>query len=436
VKFAAREVATATGGRLVGPEVTVDGGAIDSRGDVAGRLFIPIVAERDGHEFIADALERGATAYMTSREPSGATAIVVDNTGSALSALGAHARDRLPDRVIGITGSVGKTSVKDLAAAALATTFATAASERSFNNELGVPLTLMNAPDGTEAVVVELGARGVGHIRMLCEIARPTIGVVTAVGHVHTELFGTIDDVALGKGELIEALPPTGTAVLNADDERVAGMAKRSSAPVITYGLGAADVTAESIVLDAELRPSFRVVSPWGSAQVALSVRGHHQVANTLAALAAAGAAGVRLDDAVTGVADATLSPWRMELHHTASGAVVLNDAYNANPISMAAALRALAAVQARRRVAVVGTMAELGAVADEEHRAIADLAASLGVRMIAVDERRYTGAEQVSDMDAALAALGELGVGDAVLVKGSRVAGLERLAGRLVSDR
>ena len=433
MKFTAGEVARATNGQLVGPDVDLDGVAIDTRGDVAGKLFVPIVAERDGHDFISDALAHGARAYLTSRLTRDGTAIVVKDTSEALTAIGAHARDRLPDRVIGITGSVGKTSVKDLTTAAVRSTFVTAASEKSFNNELGVPLTLANAPDLADAVVIEMGARGVGHIRWLCEIARPTIGVVTAVGLVHTELFGTIDDVALGKGELVEALPPSGTAILNADDHRVAAMASRASAAVLTYGMtGTPEVLATNVVLDDDLCPSFTVRSPWGTAPVVLAVRGMHQVPNALAAIAAAVVAGAALDDAATGVASAELSPWRMELHRARSGAIVLNDAYNANPISMAAALRSLAALHARRRVAVVGTMAELGDVAADEHRAVSELAESLGIRLIAVDEPLY-GGEQVHEISGALDALGVLGEGDAVLVKGSRVAGLERLAAALV---
>ena len=434
MKFTAGAVATAIGGRLVGPDVEVEGVAIDSRGDLVRRLFVPIVAERDGHDFIADALDGGAAAYLTAREPLGrGTAIAVGDTAEALRALGAHARSCLPDRVIGITGSVGKTTVKDLTAAALSTSFSVAASERSFNNELGVPLTLTNAADGTDAAVVEMGARGIGHIRLLCQIARPTIGVVTAVGHVHTELFGTIDDVATGKGELVEALPPSGVAVLNADDARVAAMATRSSASVMTYGVErSADVIADDVRLADDLRPTFVVRSPWGSATVSLDVRGVHQVSNALAAVSAAAAAGAELDAVVEGIRAAQLSPWRMELHRTPRGALVINDAYNANPISMAAALRSLAALDASRRIAVVGTMAELGAVAAEEHRAVTELAASLGIRIVAVAEPLY-GGEQVRDIDGALEVIGDLGDGDAVLVKGSRVAGLERLADSLV---
>jgi len=420
-----------TRGRLVGDDVVVSGVSTDSRTGTDGTLFVPLVADRDGHDFIAAALEGGARAYLTAREPTfDAPAVVVADTLVALGAIGGLARARLPERVVGVTGSVGKTSVKDLLAAVYSTTYETVASERSFNNEIGVPVTLANAAETTEAAVIEMGARGRGHIAALCAIARPTIGIVTAVGHVHTELFGTIDDVARGKGELVETLPPTGTAVLNAGDERVLAMRERTRARVVTYGPGA-EVTATDVSLDDELRATFHLRSPWGSVEVRLGARGLHQVDNALAASAAALVSGVTPDAVAAGLNAATLSPWRMDLRRTPTGALVLNDAYNANPISVAAALRSLAALDARRRVAVLGTMAELGDVADEEHRAVGALAASLGITVLAVAEPRY-GAPSVADVDAAADALGELTDGDAVLVKGSRVAGLERLAERL----
>jgi UDP-N-acetylmuramoyl-tripeptide--D-alanyl-D-alanine ligase len=356
----------------------------------------------------------------------------VGSTVGALADLGRAARARLPERVIGITGSVGKTTVKDLTAAVLRQTFPTAASARSFNNELGVPLTLVEAPDGTEATVLEMGARGHGHIGLLCDIGRPTIGVVTVVAAAHTEMFGTVDDVATAKGELVAALPPSGTAVLNAGDGRVRAMAARTEAGVLLYGTGG-DVAATAVTLDDELRPSFRLRSPWGEADVRLAVRGLHQVGNALAAAGAALAAGAPLSAVVAGLGAAELSPWRMQLDRTPAGAVVLNDAYNANPTSTSAALRSLAALPARRRVAVLGTMAELGVTSDADHRGVAALAAELGIEVLAVGEPAY-GVETVADVDAALAALGDLHDGDAVLVKGSRVAGLERLAAALLS--
>jgi len=361
----------------------------------------------------------------------GGTAIVVADTLVALQAAGAFARTQLPNRLFGITGSVGKTSVKDLLATILSERLPTAASARSFNNEIGVPLTLLNAPDGTKAVVVEMGARGVGHIAALCAIARPTCGIVTRVAAVHTELFGSLDEVARAKGELVESLPSGGIAVLNEGDPRVAAMAARTRATVITYGTGG-EVRAEQVELGEDLRPRFRLASPWGAADIQLGVRGLHQVENALAAASGALVVGEDMAAVVVGLARGALSPWRMELGTAPSGARILNDAYNANPTSVLAALESLAALPAARRTAVLGVMAELGAGEAAEHAAIGARARALGIRLISVAAPAY-GAEDVPDIDAAVGALGALDDGDAVLVKGSRVAGLERLAARLL---
>lgn len=429
------DLARATGGRLEGPDTVVDGASIDSRAVRPGQLFVPVVAARDGHEFIPAALAAGAAAYLSSAPPVGGSAIVVEDTVAALQTAGRWARSLLAPSapVIGVTGSVGKTSVKDLLAGVLAERFRTAASERSFNNELGVPLTLLNAPTGTEAVVVEMGARDVGHVAELCAIASPTVGVVTRVAAVHTEIFGTIDDVARAKSELVRELPTSGTAVLNAADERVAAMAALTSATVVTYGAGG-DVEARDVRLDHELRGAFRLVSPWGEVDVRLAARGTHQVDNSLAAAAAALVCGLSLDDVVAGLEEAVLSPWRMELVTAPDGALVLNDAYNANPTSVAAALESLAALPAERRIAVLGVMAELGEASDEAHAAIGAMAERLGIRLVAVDAPAY-GGEDVASVEDAVDRLEPLGHGDAVLVKGSRVAELERLAELLLEE-
>jgi UDP-N-acetylmuramoyl-tripeptide--D-alanyl-D-alanine ligase len=427
-------IAEVTGGSLVGDDVEAIGAINDSRAVVGGELFVALLWDRDGHDFIGDALRRGAAAYLTAREPVGGTAVVVADTAAALLDLGRAARRRLPDQVIGVTGSVGKTSVKDLLAAALAPTSRVAASAGSFNNEFGVPLTLLNARDDAEAVVVEMGARGPGHVALLCDVAAPTIAVVTRVAAAHTAVMGDLDAIARSKGELVEALPASGTAVLNAEDPRVAGMASRTSATVVRFGAGG-DVVAADVRLDDRLRPSFRLRTPAGDADVRLGVAGRHQVDNALAAAAAALATGASVDSVAAGLAEARLSPLRMALGRAASGAVVLNDAYNANPASMAAALRALAALPARRRLAFLGTMAELGERAAADHRDVAALAAELGVQVVAVAEPAY-GVEVVPDVDAAAARARDLGVGegDAVLVKASRVARLERLADALMA--
>ncbi len=420
------------------------GVSIDSRTLAPGDLFVAVRAGRDGHDFATAAVDAGARAVLVERVTGvAATELVVPDTAAALLDLGRAARGRLTVPVTGITGSVGKTSTKDLAAAAAASR-RVVSSPRSFNNELGLPLTLANAPEDAEMVVLEMGARGPGHIAMLCQVAEPTIGVVTAVAAAHIEMFGDLDGVAKAKGELVEALPASGFAVLNGDDPRTRAMASRTSASTLLYaveeaapgrsrlraGSVSADVVAEEVTLDDELRPRFRLGSPWGRAEVRLEARGAHQVGNSLAALAVAVLSGVPLDIAVAGLAAGSVSPLRMEVLRTPAGARVINDSYNANPASVAAALRALVALPGDRRVAVLGQMAELGATGPAEHRSIAALAARLGVELIAVSTPDY-GVEPVAPEEVATR-LGEVGPGTAILVKGSRVAALERVAERL----
>ncbi len=446
MRWSSQQVATAVGGRLLfdaTPEATFDQVTIDSRKAASGGLFVPLRAQRDGHDFIAAALAQGSSGYLVASDHGGGrspapnvAAIEVADTAAALLDLGREARRRLPGAVVGITGSVGKTSTKDLTAAVLGTTYRVTANERSFNNELGVPLTLANAADGTEVTVVEMGARGFGHIALLCEVAHPTVAVVTVVARAHTDAFGDLAAVAVAKGELVEALPPNGAAVLNVDDPLVAAMTSRTDARILRYsaqGQRSADVIAETVRLDNELRASFTLRSPWGQGEVQLTARGRHQVTNALAAIAVGLDAGVPLPDACEAVGRASLSPWRMELARSREGAWVLNDAYNANPASMTAALHALADLPAIRRVAVLGEMAELGPDTAAEHARVSALAASLGVRVIAVGTGWY-GGEPVAGIEEAIAAVGALDTHDAVLVKASRVAGLERLAARLIA--
>jgi UDP-N-acetylmuramoyl-tripeptide--D-alanyl-D-alanine ligase len=429
VRFSTAELAAHLGGTLVGPDVTIDGAGIDSRIIGPGQLFVPIVAERDGHAFIAQALEAGAPAYLTEREPVGATAVVVGDTARALMDLGVAARRRMSGHVIGITGSVGKTTTKDLLSHCLAAAFSTAASERSFNNELGLPLTLLNAAADVQWVVLEMGARGAGHIERLARVARPDVGIVTSVAMAHVEYFGDLEGVARAKSELVAALPASGVAVLNFDDPRVARMAPASPCPVLGYGVdAAAEVRAEDVVLDAELRPGFRLVTPWGKGDVELGVHGVQQVPNALAAAAAALWCGVALESVVTSLAGATGSPFRMEVHRQANGPVLVVDCYNANPASTEAALRSLAALPAQRRVALLGLMAELGGETAAEHERVRRLADELGIEVVGSQTDLY-GPDQVAGVDDAVALLRQAGAGDAVLIKGSRVARLEDVA-------
>jgi UDP-N-acetylmuramoyl-tripeptide--D-alanyl-D-alanine ligase len=351
----------------------------------------------------------------------------VADTAQALLALAAWARRRLDARVVGVTGSVGKTSAKDLMAAACGAGRRTTANERSFNNEQGLPVTILNSPDDTEVLILEMGMRGFGHISRLCEIARPDIGVVTVVGHAHTELVGGIDGVARAKGELVEALPASGTAVLNADDERVVAMRSRTRADVVTYG-AAGDVRVSGVELDALARASFRLDTPWGSGTARLAVPGVHMVTNAAAAIAVAGVVGVDLEAALDALATATVSGMRMEVTTAPSGATIVNDAYNANPTSMHAALAALAAMDADRRVAVLGLMGEIDDPGPA-HREVALRAAELGLELIVVGTDLYG----IEPDDDPIGRLGPVGPGDVVLVKASRSAGLERVVADLI---
>ena len=434
MRWTTAQIATAVEGRLVGADVAVDRVTQDSReidpatGDW---LFVPLIAERNGHEFVPTAVAGGAVATFASEavDAGSASVIEVESTDAALTALGSAARDRLGDAaVVGITGSVGKTTTKDLLAAVLRRDRPTHANLRSFNNEIGVPLTLLAAPDDSRAVVLEMGARGIGHIATLCGPARPTVGIVTTVGAAHTSEFGSVEAVAVGKGELVEALPPEGFAVLNADNPFVAPMADRTQATVVTFG-DAGEVRAEAITVADDLTPSFRLVSPWGAVEVRLGVQGDHLVPNALAAAAAALPLGVSLDDIAAGLAEPDRSPMRMALQTTATGARVIDDTYNANPLSVAGALDALASTPAERRVAVLGLMAELGDSSAADHERMVRLAHERDIEVIAVAAPEYgAGAVHVDDIAAAQAAVGPLDAGTAVLVKGSRVAALERL--------
>ncbi len=253
------------------------------------------------------------------------------------------ARGRVGGHVIGITGSVGKTTVKDLTSAIFSSQFVTQASHLSFNNEIGLPLTLANAPDGVEAVVCELGARGPRHIADLCAIARPTVGIITRIGLAHTEFFGTLEQVATAKAELFESLPSDGLAALNGDDPMAGLIAEHAAAPLLRFGTGAnCDVVATDVRLGAQAQATFTLGSPWGSAQVDLAVHGAHQVSNALAALCAGLWAGVPIDDAVAAISSVQDPPWRMNITTPRPGLILINDTYNANPTSTEAALSAL----------------------------------------------------------------------------------------------
>src|SRR5882757_3038895 len=339
------EIAAACGGTVHdgAAEALVDGPVVvDSRLVTPGALFVAVPGERvDGHDFAARAVAAGAAAVLATR-PVGVPAVVVADTVEALGRLAGLVVSRLAAEhdlvVVAITGSQGKTSTKDLIAAVLEAHGETVAPPGSFNNEIGLPLTALRAGPSTRHLVLEMGARGIGHIRYLCEIAPPRIGVVLNVGVAHVGEFGSRDAIAVAKGELVEALPPGGTAVLNADDPLVAGMAARTKARVLTFGLNGAEVTAEQVTLEAG-RGHFVLVTPSGRAPVTLQVHGLHQVGNALAAAAVGHEVGMSAEQIAPALAAAApRSRWRMEVSTRADGLTVVNDAYNANPDSMRAA--------------------------------------------------------------------------------------------------
>lgn len=433
MQFRASDTAVDVSGRLVGDDAVIDGVSFDSRTIDAGQLFVPIVAARDGHDFIGDAMARGAAAYLTSRtdDPGQGPAIVVDDTLAALMRL-ATARRRAQYRgtMVGITGSVGKTSTKDLAWAAVGASRRTWANQRSFNNDQGLPTTLLNAPDDTEVMILEMGMRGFGEIERLCGIAAPQVGIVTRVAEAHSDLVGGIEGVQRAKSELPQALPEHGWALLNGDDHRVRAMAELTDATVLLFGEGDHnDVRVEGIVLDELARPSGTIRTPWGAVSFRLGISGRHMAINAAAALALTGVVGGDIDAGAEALAVAGLSAMRMDVRRATSGAIVLDDSYNANPTSMRAAIDALVALPARRRVAVVGVMAEI-ADAEREHLAIAAYAAERGVQLVAVGTDWYG----VTPCEDVAASLGSLADGDAVLVKASRAAGLDRIAAALRS--
>lgn len=452
-RFTLTEIAALTGGQLHGDgSIAVDTYRFDSRLISGGdTLFIAVPGqERDGHAFLSDAVANGAVAALVvaGRPTPEVAHVVVAETYAALHALADAARQRINPKRVAITGSVGKTTVKDFTAAACATSFRVHASPGSQNNELGVPLTVLSMPDNTDVLVSEIGARHSGDIANLAPLVRPHVSVVTAVSAVHLEIFGSIDAIAHAKAELVDALDDTGTAVLNMDDERVAAMASRAQNVLAVHPTSEhGDVYATDVKLDRLSRVSAQVITPWGNTALTVGLPGRHHLANALFAIGVAGLFGADITAAAGAIADAKTSPWRSELHDL-DGLLLLNDAYNANPLSMRAAIDSLHdLVVAGRRIAVLGEMAEIGETAAAEHYGVGGYTASHGVDLLIVVGERATsiarGARdqgldvviQCADAREAAATLQEhVTSGDAVLVKASRSAGLEAVAAALLA--
>ena len=403
IPLSVEEVRAIAPGELEGSgELT--GFEIDSRRVGPGDLFVAI---RGGREFVGEARQRGAAT------------LVPEDEHAAMAAIGRALRKRSTARFVGITGSTGKTSTKDILAALCAPVVRTVASEKSYNAELGVPLTLGRLERDTEVCLVELAMRGFGQIAELCEIARPDVGVITAVGPVHLELVGSVDGVARSKAELVAALPEGGIAVV----PRSADLDRHLRDDIEIRRVGPVDV---------ELRDDGADVA-FGGGRIRFPLTSRHQAQNALTALTAYDALGLPLDRLAESAAAVQLSPWRGEELALAGGGFVVNDAYNANPTSMEAALRHLAERGAgRRRLAILGGMAELGEHAERHHREIAELAAELEIEVVAVGElaSAYAAAAWVPDAATALVAARDLvRPGDAVLVKASRSVALEGIA-------
>ena len=458
------EIATVLGAQLSGPGDTtavVTALTADSRTVTTGALFVALRGEHsDGHDFVAAAAAAGAAATLTRHPVEGALCLVVVDPLVALGRLSRYLVDRASAHglhVIGITGSVGKTSTKDLLAQVLERAGPTVAAVGNLNNELGVPLTVGRVDEQTRFLVAEMGARGIGHIAYLCDIAPPRVGVVLNVGQAHVGEFGGQAAIARAKGELVEALPPDGWAVLNIDDPLVWSMRRRTQAQVLPWStIQPLDhgVWASGLVGDANGRYSF-VLHDGGddrSESVQLQLTGRHQVANAVAAAAAAVAVGLELDQVAAALAQAgPRSPWRMELHDRSDGVTVINDSYNANPESMRAALTTLAELgrAGRHTWAVLGDMLELGETAADEHAAIGRFAAQSGIEhLVAIGEyaARVTSAAVAAGLpssravpvtakaDAVAVVTSDLGPGDVVLVKASRGLALDTVADEILT--
>ncbi len=418
-------------------ETVIERITTDSRDVKPGDLFVAVSGESfDGNTFIESAVAEGASAVVTTRtDVGGVPRLVVDDTLRALRDIAVLARDELEVPVVAITGSSGKTSTKDLLAGALPNAWA---SPRSFNNEVGVPLTVLGTPAEADYLVAEVGSRGRGHIRYLMPAVRPDVSVITNLGVVHLETFGTTDGLADAKYELIEALAESGTAVLPAGEKR---LRRGHAARTITFGPEPdADVSVGPVVVDASGMPSFELRSEGERAPVTLAVAGSHQALNAAAAVAAGRVLGVDLETLLAGIQSVRGSQWRMEIHR--GRFTVVNDAYNANPDSVEAAMNTVAAMPGRH-IAVLGTMAELGPIEVAEHERIGRLAAQLGfASVITVGEEPGIAAgagriaRNVDDSeDAYDAVTGIVDDGDVVLVKASRAVGLEQLALRLAAE-
>lgn len=444
--FTIEEICLATQGKVHGVRSIdgIKGISTDTRTVKAGALFIPLVGEKfDGHDFIDQAVRNGAAAILSSRldliVPPHVTLILVEDTLLALHGLARFHRQRFSIPVIGITGSNGKTTTKDMIGAVLGSRYQVLKTEANYNNEIGLPMTLLQLTAKHEVAVVEMGMRGKGQIRQLAEIALPTLAVITNVGETHIELLGSIQEIAAAKGELLEVLPVSGLAVLNADNPYVVEMAKKAEHRVTLFGLEQGDIRAENIQVDGT-GMTFLCCSSYGDFSVSLPTVGKHNIYNGLAAIAVGFALGLEAKEIQKGIGSFNASPMRLHIEDM-GGYIVINDAYNASPMSMAAGIDALFEVAQGRKVAVLGDMLELGEFGVEAHRQIGgklavgkiDILVTVGELAAhiveAAKEQGVTLAVACKDHEEASNALQKMIVpGDTILIKGSRGMKMENM--------
>ena len=434
----ASEVALVAHGTLVGLDCEASGIAFDSRSLRLGQAFVALEGDADGHDFLQAAATAGApfAIVQRGRSISALACVEVDDCDAALTALGRHCRDRLSGslegRVIGVTGSVGKTSTKDLVLAVLRSKYASAhAPEKSLNNDIGVPVTVINAPDSCDALVLEMGMRGLGEIARLCDVGQPQIGVITEVGDAHSERVGGIDGVVRAKAELVHALPSSGVAIVNSDSVNAMKTVHGIVAKVVTFGSSdTASVRWEIVSTDDRGCCTVRFAAGDESAVGAVPLPGIHMASNAASAVAVGITCGIGIMQCVEALSNAQSASQRMQWVAGQNGLRILDDSYNANPMSVAAALRTVAETSATKRFAVLGVMAEV-LHSETAHREIASLCKQVGIELLALETNLYgTNPLSVDDIANALSHLGSDAV---VLVKGSRVAATERVVHALM---
>lgn len=427
------------------PNAVAQGYSIDSRSLQPGELFFAVKGERlDGHDFVAQALDMGAVAAVVAADrlaafPSPSQLIAVEDTLAALQTLAASVRRTWGKPVVGITGSAGKTTTKEAIAHLLATRFRVHKSEGNLNNHFGLPLMLLRLQPEHEMAVIEMGMSHLGEIRDLARIAQPEMGVVTCVAPVHLEFFKSVAEIARAKRELVESLPASGTAVLNADDEYVSQFGRGFAGKVVTFGVkDPATVRAERIELRGARGSAFEIVAGGSREPASLPLVGAHNIPNALAGVAVAMEAGIPLVEAAAALADLSPAEKRGQLIEV-GGATVINDCYNSNPKALDAMVDALLALSAQRRIVVAGEMLELGPTGPELHRECGRRMAKSGVNVLLgvrgaaehmVDEARKAGlrAEFIATSEEAGEWLArEARSGDAVLLKASRGVRLEK---------